>query len=247
MVGASHIINVVLNVSGIRRRPPWVSRWGQIMRCILPEGLLASRKTRRWVVGAWGRRCIMGIPQQVYIKGILQDHRKRLQIDMYFNNTLTICINWKKNKQKYTNKLNLSQSVVTHCQLHFNTIVVLSNTIGKIVFDSIWPIVQMFSSTQSFIKYSTSTLPAPTLSKQHPFYLDYRMVQTSSLDLWSLKPYLVLLTPSLFIIVENIVTDVVFWFPDKQTCSFLDMVASSIGGHCHSQEQQHCNQRETKF
>lgn len=100
---ASHIIDVVLNVSGVRRRPPWVGRWGQVMRGILPEGLLASRKTRRRVVGARGRRCIMGIPQQVYIKRILQSERKRLQIDMSFKNTPIICINW-KNKQKYNNK-----------------------------------------------------------------------------------------------------------------------------------------------
>ena len=66
--------------------------------------------------------------------------------------------------------------------------------------------------------------------------------QTSPLSFWPGQPYLVLLTPSLLIVVEDIVTYVVFRFPDKQTCSFLDMVASPAGGQRHSQEEQHCNQ-----
>lgn len=52
------------------------------MRGIFPEGLLATRNTRvPWVVGARGRRCIVGIPQQVDVKGVLPGERRRIQIN----------------------------------------------------------------------------------------------------------------------------------------------------------------------
>lgn len=89
VVEASHIIDVVLDVSGICRRPPWVDRGGQVMWGILPEGLLASRNTRPWVVGSRGWRCIMGIPQHVDVKGILQGENKVQRIDdVFFINTV---------------------------------------------------------------------------------------------------------------------------------------------------------------
>lgn len=81
MVEASHIIDVVLNVSGICWRPPWVGGGRQVVGGILPEGLLASRNTRHWTVGPRGRRSIEGIPQQVDVKGILQADWHVLQIN----------------------------------------------------------------------------------------------------------------------------------------------------------------------
>lgn len=109
MVEAAYIIDVVLDVSGICRGPPWVGRRGQVMRGILPEGLLASRNTRSRVVGPRGRRCIVWIPQQVDVKGVLQGEKKRLQIDSACTsgiNTLKL-INWKKNKTTIT-KVNIN-------------------------------------------------------------------------------------------------------------------------------------------
>lgn len=84
-VNTSHIIDVVLDVRGICRRPPWVGGRGQVMGGIPPEGLFATRKARRRVVGARGGGNVMGIPQQVYVKGILQGDRKRLHVSMSYN------------------------------------------------------------------------------------------------------------------------------------------------------------------
>lgn len=41
------------------------------MRGVPPEWLLASRKARHRVVGARGGGVIMGVPQQVDVKGVL--------------------------------------------------------------------------------------------------------------------------------------------------------------------------------
>lgn len=53
---------------------------------------------------------------------------------------------------------------------------------------------------------------------------------------------LVLLAPSLLVVVEDVVADVVFRLADKQPRSFPDAVASPTGGHGHSQQQQHCEE-----
>lgn len=70
MTGAAHIIDIILNVSRICRRSPWVGGGRQVVWGIPPEGLLASRNT--WIEGPRCGRCIMRIPQQVNVKGILQ-------------------------------------------------------------------------------------------------------------------------------------------------------------------------------
>lgn len=78
MVGASHVINVVLDISRICRRPPWVGGRWKVMWGVLSKGLLPSRRNSRpWVKGPRGGGCIMGIPQQVNIKGVLHCERKK--------------------------------------------------------------------------------------------------------------------------------------------------------------------------
>lgn len=71
MSEASHITDVVLDVSGVSGGPPGVDGGGQVMRSVPPERLLASRKARHRVVGARGGGVIMGVPQQVDVKGVL--------------------------------------------------------------------------------------------------------------------------------------------------------------------------------
>lgn len=71
MSEAAHIIDVVLDVSGVSGGPPGVDGGGQVMRGVPPERLLASWKTRRRVVGARGGGGVVGIPQQVDVKGVL--------------------------------------------------------------------------------------------------------------------------------------------------------------------------------
>lgn len=78
MSEASHITDVVLDVSGVSGGPPGVNGGGQVMRGIPPEWLLASRKARHRVVGAQGGGVVMGIPQQVDVKGVLWGETKPL-------------------------------------------------------------------------------------------------------------------------------------------------------------------------
>lgn len=68
---------------------------------------------------------------------------------------------------------------------------------------------------------------------------EHAMLQTRAVE-----AHLILLTTSLFVVVEDIVADVVFRFSDEQTCAFLDLMPSPTCGHCHSQEEQHCNGME---
>lgn len=56
------------------------------------------------------------------------------------------------------------------------------------------------------------------------------------------QTHLVLLAPSLLIIVEDVVADVVLRLANKQPRSFPDAVAPPTGGHSHSQQQQHCEE-----
>lgn len=78
----SHVIDVVLDVSGICRGPPWVGGRGQIMGCIPPEGLFSMREARWGVVGARSGGNIVWVPQQVDIKGILRVDRKWLHVNV---------------------------------------------------------------------------------------------------------------------------------------------------------------------
>lgn len=78
----SHVIDVVLDVCGIRRRPPWVGGRGQIVRRVPPEGLFSVRKPRRRVVRARGGRNIVWVPQQVDTEGILRVDRKWLHVNV---------------------------------------------------------------------------------------------------------------------------------------------------------------------
>lgn len=71
MSGASHITDVVLDVSGVSGGPPGVDGGGQVMRGVPPEWLLASWKARHRVVGARAGGVIMGVPQQVDVEGVL--------------------------------------------------------------------------------------------------------------------------------------------------------------------------------
>lgn len=72
-----HIIDVVLNVSGICRRPSGVDGRGQVVRGIPPQGLLAARNSSPGVVRAWGGRGIMGVPEQVNVKSVLERERQK--------------------------------------------------------------------------------------------------------------------------------------------------------------------------
>lgn len=56
------------------------------------------------------------------------------------------------------------------------------------------------------------------------------------------QTHLVLLAPSLLVVVEDVVADVLFRLPDKQPRSFPDVVASPTGGRGHGQQQQHCEE-----
>lgn len=68
----SYVVDVVLNVRGVCGAPPGVGGGGQVVRGVLPEGLFASRNSRRGVVASRRRRCIARIPQQVDVEGVLQ-------------------------------------------------------------------------------------------------------------------------------------------------------------------------------
>lgn len=71
MSHTAHIIDVVLDVSGVSGGPPGVDGGGQVMRGVPPERLLASWKTWRRVAGARGGGGVVGVPQQVDVKGVL--------------------------------------------------------------------------------------------------------------------------------------------------------------------------------
>lgn len=61
------------------------------------------------------------------------------------------------------------------------------------------------------------------------------------------QTHLVLLAPSLLVVVEDVVADVIFRLPDKQPRSLPDVVASPTGGGGHSQQQQHCKEDTRPF
>lgn len=61
------------------------------------------------------------------------------------------------------------------------------------------------------------------------------------------QTHLVLLAPSLLVVVEDVVADVVFRLPDEQPRSLPDVVASPTGGRGHSQQQQHCKEDNHPF
>lgn len=91
MVGSSHIIDVVLDVSRICRRPAWVDGGRQVVRGVLSKGLLASRgNSGPRVKGPRCGGCVMRIPQQVDIKGILHGERKKPQVDSAHVNSNTL-------------------------------------------------------------------------------------------------------------------------------------------------------------
>lgn len=56
------------------------------------------------------------------------------------------------------------------------------------------------------------------------------------------QAHLVLLAPSLLVVVEDVVADVVLRLADKQPRSFPDAAAPPTGRHSHSQQQQHCEE-----
>lgn len=128
------------------------------------EWLLASWKTRRWVVGAWARGGVVGIPQQVDVKGVLGG------------------VGGEHEDKDIKAQVNLSRSI--------------------------WkPRLRWVEAEHS-----------------------------------SGVAHLILLAPSLLVVVEDVVADVVIRLADKQPRSFPDVVASPTGGHGHSQQQQHCEE-----
>lgn len=52
--------------------------WG-----ILPEGLFASGNARAWVEGPRVVRCIMGVPQQVNVEGVLGENEADTLVKQY--------------------------------------------------------------------------------------------------------------------------------------------------------------------
>lgn len=77
MKGGAHIVDVVLDVGGICRTPAGVGGGGQVLRGVLPQGLLASRNTGARVEGPRVVGCIVGVPQQVDVKGVLQGEARK--------------------------------------------------------------------------------------------------------------------------------------------------------------------------